>query len=325
MPEVHYDDLVDFKKMVETRNADAIKALGEPPAEVKQTELQYPTADGSKVRAKLYQPTTPPTGGSPLIVMYHGGGFCLGAPESEEQSCRNFVQAFGAVCVSAAYRLGPEFPFPYAIKDAWDALKWAADNAKSWGADPSVGFVVGGTSAGGNLSAVVAHLARDEKLSPPLTGQHLIIPAVLPAAVVPDKYKEYYLSYEQNRFAPILPVAAIDMFMGGYKPDDHDGVLWAVFNHPKGHADIVPAVFQIDGLDPLRDEGIIYERVLREEYGIKTKMYVYPGLPHGHFGFFPFLKASEKFRKEQVEGMGWLLGKTPDYSKVITRAVVAGV
>ena len=69
------------------------------------------------------------------------------------------------------YRLAPEAPFPAAPNDAWDALTWAAANAKEvLGADPSKGFIVCGTSAGGNLTDVVAHLARDEKLNPPLTG-----------------------------------------------------------------------------------------------------------------------------------------------------------
>lgn len=295
-----------------------------PPPEIKQTELQYPTRDGTKIRAKLYQPTKPPKDGSPLIVIYHGGGFCTGAPESEEQTCQNFVQAFGAVCISATYRLAPEWKFPYAHKDAWDCLKWAAESARSWGADPSVGFVIGGTSAGGNITAVLAHLARDEGLSPPLTGQYLAAAAFLPETKVPEKYKKYYLSQEQNTDVPILPRAARLMFKRGYEADDDDAVWSAVFNHPKGHANLPPTFFQIDGLDPLRDEAIIFERVLREEYRIPTKMNIYPGLPHGHWAFYPFLKASEKFRKEQVEGMAFLLGREPDFGKVVTRAAAAG-
>ncbi|OAP62023.1 hypothetical protein AYL99_04226 [Fonsecaea erecta] len=326
LPPPNYNDLDAFKKMARLRDAEMLKALGDAPPEVRQTELEYPTRDGSKVRAKLYQPSDMAASsssdqrGRPLIVMFHGGGFCVGIPEAEERSCRNFVQAFGAVCVSAAYRLAPEFKFPYAVNDAWDAVQWAAAQASSWGADPSAGFVVGGTSAGANISAVLAHLARDEGLSPPLTGQYLAVPPVLPPTVVPDKYKEYYLSYEQNRNSPVLPVAAIDMFLAGYAADDHDSVHWAVFNHPNGHRGVAPALFQIDGMDPLRDEGLLYERVLSEECGVKTKTYVYPGQPHYHWAIFPFLKASEKFRVEQVEGMGWLLGRTPDFSKVVTKA-----
>ena len=113
------------------------------------------------------------------------------------------------------------------------------------------------------------------------------------------------------------------MFMNGYKPDVKDP-RYNLIADPKGNRDLPTAAFQIDGLDPLRDEGLIYERILREN-GIKTKLYMYPGLPHGHFGFFPFLEGSNKFRKEQVESMSWLLGKEADMSKVKTDAEMANV
>ncbi|KIW12236.1 hypothetical protein PV08_09512 [Exophiala spinifera] len=323
LPAPNFSDIVAFKQNSLQRNEASRKVLGLPPAGVKQTELQYITEDGSKLRAKLYQPATQPSSGSPLIVLFHGGGFCTGEPEGEEQTARNFVLAFGATCISAAYRLAPEFQFPHAPKDAWDALRWAAANAKSWGADTSAGFVVGGTSSGANLAAVVAHLARDEKLFPPLTGQYLAVPTLLPPSKVPDKYKDWFLSFEQNRKAPVLPVAALDMFMSAYAPNDDDGVLYASFNHPRGHQDLPRTLFQIDGMDPLRDDSLIYERVLREEYSIQTKFYLYPGLPHAHWAFFPFLKGSEKFRREQIEGMGWLLGRNPDYAQAQTTPIAA--
>lgn len=161
------------------------------------------------MRAIVFKPSSPPTGGSPLVVLYHGGGFCIGSPEGEEQTARNLTQAFGATCVSCSYRLAPEYKFPYAPKDSWEALKWAAANAASLGADPSVGFIIGGTSAGGNLTAVLAHLARDNNLSPPLTGQYLAIPAVVPQERMPEKYKDRILSYVQNENAPVLPVSGL--------------------------------------------------------------------------------------------------------------------
>ncbi|KAL6241722.1 hypothetical protein RBB50_011255 [Rhinocladiella similis] len=321
-PRLNYDDVSDFKAMIDKRNAAATKK--QPPPEIQQSDLWYPTRDGINIRAKLYQPSTPPKDGSPLIVMYHGGGFCTGAPESEEQTCHNFVQAFGAVCLSATYRLGPEWKFPTAHKDAWDCLRWAAEHATSWGADPAAGFVIGGTSAGANITAVLAHLARDEGLSPPLTGQYLAAASLLPENQVPEKYKKFYLSQEQNVDVPVLPRPARLMFLRGYQPDNDDAVWWAIFNHPKGHANVPPAFFQVDGLDPLRDDSIIFERVLRKEYGIKTRMDVYPGLPHGHWSIYPFLKGSEKFRKEQVAGMAFLLNRDPDYSKVVTMTSAAG-
>ena len=271
------------------------------------------TKDGTSLRARLYQPTTSPIAGSPLILMFHGGGFCMGRPEAEESTCRNLVQVFGAVCVSASYRLAPNFPFPYAINDSWDALKWAAAKAESFGADPSVGFIVGGSSAGGNITAVLAHLARDEKLFPPLTGQYLAIPVVCPQEKMPEKYKDRFLSHEQNKNGPGLGAAAINMFMGAYKPDVDDTVNHTVLLHPKGHGDLPPAYFQVAGMDPLRDEALIYESMLREEYGVGTKIDVYPGMPHGHWEIFPMLQASIAFRNDQVNGFGWLLGKTAKF------------
>lgn len=57
-------------------------------------------------------------------MVLHGGGFCLGGLENEELNCRNFAEKLGAVCVNVDYRLAPEHPFPAAVDDSWDALKW---------------------------------------------------------------------------------------------------------------------------------------------------------------------------------------------------------
>ncbi|KAH0844048.1 hypothetical protein AYO21_02194 [Fonsecaea monophora] len=321
-PAIDYSNLEGFTRMY-LENAERAKGLlGETPDGVKCTELQYPTRDGAFLRAKLFQPTSSNVilgrerRGSPLVMLIHGGGFCLGSPEGEEQTCRNLVLALNATCVAVAYRLGPRYPFPYAPNDCWDALRWCASNAASWNANPDEGFVVGGSSAGANIAAVLAHRARDEGFSPPLTGLYLAIPLLCPKAKIPEQYRRSWISHEQNANAPVLPEAALEMFMGGYQPDENDSVNFAVFNHPRGHGDLPPTYFQVDGMDPLRDDSLIYEAVLREEYKVKTKMDVYPGLPHGHWSFFPMLKASIKARRDQVEGLGWLLGRKPDCSRL---------
>src|SRR5256885_3196181 len=72
------------------------------------------------------------------------------------------------------------------------------------GGDPAKGFVIGGISAGGNLAAVISHIYRDEKMSPPLTGIYLSVPMLVCPEAVPGKFKHQYLSREQNKTAPIL-------------------------------------------------------------------------------------------------------------------------
>lgn len=146
------------------------------------------------------------------------------------------MQAFGAVCVSCDYRLAPEFKFPTGVLDAWDALRWAASNAETFGANPMVGFVLGGTSAGGNLTAVLSHMARDKGLHPPLTGLYLHVPAVggEDLSLYPEKYQARAISFKQNEFAPLISKAAVEMLKNGYAPDtkDHELCKWHVCSSP---------------------------------------------------------------------------------------------
>jgi len=76
---------------------------------------------------------------------------------------------------------------------------------------------------------------------------------------------------------------------------------------PQGQKGLPASYFQICGMDPLRDEALVYERILREDEGIKTKVDMYPGLPHGFWSIAPKLKVSEKFVQDSVKGAEWLL------------------
>ncbi|KAK0625702.1 AB hydrolase superfamily protein B1A11.02 [Lasiodiplodia hormozganensis] len=278
---------------------------------VEKSRITIPVRDGASIAAALYRPVTKPEAGSPLVVAFHGGGWCLGVPEMEEVNCVNAVQKYGAVAISVDYRLAPEHPFPTAINDSWDALKWIATNATSpaINADPATaGFVVHGESAGGNIAVVLALLARDEALSPPLTGVSASIPAVLAAEAVPERFKAEYKSHEQNKNAPGLDAGALGFFAANYNPDK-SSPLFSPFNWPTGHKGLPPFFIQACGLDPLCDDALLFERLLRTEAGVKTKLVVYPGLPHSFWGFFPHLEASRKAVGKVVEGFGWLLGK----------------
>ena len=89
--------------------------------------------------------------------------------------------------------------------------------------------------------------------------------------------------------------------------------LFVPFHYGKserGHKDLPPAYLQVCGLDPLCDEGLIYERVLREEAGVKTNIDVYKGLGHYFWTNFPELEMSKTFVEDTVKGMRWLLEQT---------------
>ena len=217
----------------------------------------------------------------------------MGDRSDEDQNCRLFSRDLGAVCVNVEYRLAPEHPFPTSVTDSYDVLKWCAATASltssTLPADPKMGFIVGGASAGGNLSAVMCQLGRDEDLDPPLTGQYLCVPALLWLGVVPEKWKAEYRSRYESTSDPVLKLdpEGRGPLMEALKPDTKSP-LFSPLLHPS-LKDLPPAFFQLGGLDPLRDEGLLYERVLREDSGVPTRLNVYDGFGH-MFWYVPTAK-----------------------------------
>jgi acetyl esterase/lipase len=206
-------DMPSLRATVEGMAAQMAAAVPPPNySGVKKETIKIPVRDGSEIPALLYKPETASSKGSPLVVLYHGGGFCIGAPEMEEAVALEVVRSSNAIVLSVDYRMEPEHPFPVSTQDSWDALKWAASSASSLGADPSKGFIIGGTSAGAITSCVLSHQARDEGLSSPLTGVWLNVPMVAYQDVFPEKYRGIHTSAEQNSGAPLLDKAALNFF-----------------------------------------------------------------------------------------------------------------
>ena len=112
----------------------------------------------------------------PGVLFFHGGGFTAGDLDTEHgMAVRTACDADCAV-VSVDYRLAPEHPFPAALDDGWTALQWMADSAHELGIDATRLAVAGG-SAGANLAAATALLARDRG-GPALVFQLLVVPVL---------------------------------------------------------------------------------------------------------------------------------------------------
>src|SRR5690349_20218827 len=142
----------------------------EPP-ELKSAEpLSIPAPHGT-IPARVYTPKTLRTkeGLAPCLVFFHGGGWVIGNLETHDVVCRKLAHEGELIVISVDYRLAPEHKFPAAVDDAIGATKWIAANAGKLGID-TTRLIVGGDSAGGNLSAVVALAARDHG-GPAIAGQ----------------------------------------------------------------------------------------------------------------------------------------------------------
>lgn len=231
--------------------------------------------------------------------------FIMGSNKQLSPISRLATAAYGATVVNTSYRLAPVHKFPTAANDTWDTLKWLAANHESIGADPSAGFIIYGISAGGNLAAAVAQKWHDEQCLPKLTGISLGVPLLLDEQLVPEKYKHLWFSREQNADSMLLNNQALAHMMQSYEPDI-SSPDWSPFNSETPHTGLPPVYISVNGQDPLRDDGLIYEKVLRD-HGVKTKLAVFPGVPHGHEAF-PGLGSAVKSFFETVRSFGWLLG-----------------
>ncbi|KAK5127090.1 hypothetical protein LTR85_008450 [Meristemomyces frigidus] len=287
--------------------AMTLEQIGPPESGITEEEQLIPMRDGFKSTIKVHKPSSPPSSGSPLIVLIFGGGWISGGKDQMTPFARPMVRLFGAVVVNISYRLAPEHKFPKSQEDSWDGVKWIAEHASDLGADPRLGFVVGGVSAGGTCTAVVTTLAVEEKLSPPITGQWLCIPSLMDEQHVPEKYKKYFLSPKHNADAPVLNAVAMAALKKHTDWDNNSPLRYPILSKaPLG--DLPPTYFQADGMDPIRDDALIYDEMLKEA-GVSTRIDFYPGCPHGHFMFMPGMKISNKATGDLFVGVGWLLGK----------------
>ena len=257
-PNSPYDTLAvpDARTALE-RDAAAVRGSLVRIAEVRPVEV-------TGMDARLYVPETERGG---LLVFFHGGGGVLGSLDSHEQPCRFLAREGGVRVLSIDYRLAPESKFPAGVDDALAAFAWAREHAAELGADPDR-VAVGGDSAGGNLSAVVAQLAE------PRPALALLIYPVC-------DYSKKHRSYELFGEGFFLTERNMDWYRGHYLPDEDAA------RDPRASpllADDLSGVprthLAIAGFDPLRDEGLAYGRRLKEA-GVDVDIALHQGAFHG--------------------------------------------
>ena len=217
----------------------------------------------------------------PLVLFFHGGGWVVGDLDTYDGTAREHAVGTGAVVVSVDYRLAPEHPFPAAVDDVWAVTKWAAEHAGDVGADPNR-LAVAGDSAGGNLAAVVAQLARDAAI--PLRFQLLWYPATTWDTSLP--------SFSENADAPVLALDAVGEFSKWYARDVSLRNAPATLIPARGEfAGLAPAYVAVAGHDPLRDDGVKYAELLAAA-GVPVDVDVAGSLVHGYLGYVGVVPAA---------------------------------
>jgi acetyl esterase/lipase len=249
----------------------------------------------------------------PLYIHLHGGGFMFGSLAADDPLCYKVAARLKMTVFSINYRHSPEFVYPTQVHDVWDAVNWAFENLGNYKVDMNR-VVMGGISAGANLTAATAVMELDEKVQR-IKGLLLAAPLCGPA----DQTFPYDIlshtatsSYVQNANAPVLSRQRVDFFLDNYKvgaEDDRYFNVMKLSDDELGQLGHDRAYFMICGLDPFRDEGIVWrERLSRA--GKETRMQLYPGLPHGlGLGYvredvFP---PKHRWDNDYVDGVSWLV------------------
>lgn len=252
------------------------RAVTQPdPQEVAEVRDTTCPGLGGPIPLRIYRPAgTKADEVLPAMVYYHGGGWLLGDLDSHDVACRHYANSARCRIVSVDYRMAPEHKFPASVDDCAEATRWVIAQSQALGIDRTR-VAVGGDSAGGNLAAVMALMARDGNL-PPLVFQLLVYP-VTDLGMTHESYR---------RVTQGVPLTArtMDWFIDHYLHGPKERTDWRA--SPSRAADlsgVAPALVLTASYDPLCDEGVAYAQRLERE-GVRVIHLHFSDQLHGFVG-----------------------------------------
>jgi acetyl esterase len=245
------------------------QAAPEEVAKVEDRTIQTPSG---ALPLRIY---TPREGKSPypVAMYYHGGGFVIGSVDSYDATARALANGAEAIVVSVEYRKAPEHKFPAAHEDAYAAYKWVVSNAAAFGGDPK-NVATTGESAGGNLAANVAIMARDKGDAQPV---HLLLVYPLASADMTTP------SYVEHENAQPLDKKMMKWFTEQYfrtPADAKDPRIDLLHANLTG---LAPTTIISAEIDPLYSDSRALEQKLKEA-GVVVEQKTYDDVTHEFFG-----------------------------------------
>ena len=277
----------EMRARVEAAAAKVMPAAQDPEAVGEVINRTVPGPAGV-VPVRIYRPAVPAGQPVPTVAFFHGGGFVLCDLDSHDGICRALCNATPAVIVAVDYRRAPESRYPAAVDDCYAVTAWAGEHVADLGGDPASLAVVG-DSAGGNLAASVALMARDRAV-PMLARQVLIYPMLDwngDSKSHQETGADYYLKHEEVMY-----------YWGQYLADPSQGREPYASPSFAGDFSGLPATLVATAeFDPLRDEGEAYADSLAAA-GVPATKHRYDGMFHSFFSFMGVLPAATELRDE---------------------------
>jgi len=211
-----------------------------------------------------------------IYLHIHGGGHCIGAADMQDQSLEKISRNLSCVVISIEYRLAPDNPYPAAPDDCETVALWLVENSKKEFNTEKI--IIGGESAGANLSAVTLQRLKNKNMLEPFKGANLIYGSY-DARLTPstlrkkDSDEVFLLSYEMIRkFRDSYFQGNIDLSSPDVSPIQGD------------LSGMPPALFTVGTRDLLLDDSLfMYGRWL--SYGSHASILIIAGADHAFNAF----------------------------------------
>jgi acetyl esterase/lipase len=276
LPDPNDQTVADLKRTTNLgRETAAQREMEQLSDKVSMQDYSIPARDGYGLEATSYRPTAAsPTKALPIYIHFHGGGLLFGTLRSEDAICSRLAINVQAVVVNVNYRHTPEYTYPTAWNDAEDSFSWVCDNAARFHGDRGK-IVVGGISAGAWLAASLTQAVLRSEVpgssAMDIIGQVLMIPCLVHTECYASQMQQILApsvsSYRQNENAPILNLERKMLFsdlLQVESPDPQDKRLNPGHLSHEAARRLPPTTLGIAGYDPLRDEGLLYGKLLAE-------------------------------------------------------------
>ena len=262
------------------------------PRKIKSSTVFLDRVDGTKLKVRIFSPKKTSSEKTPGMLWIHGGGYCMGSPEQDIWTIREYILENGCTVIAPCYTLATEKPYPAALDDCYQSLLWLRDNSEKLNVRPNQIFVAG-SSAGGGLTAALCIYARDKK--------EVSIAYQMPLYPMLDDRMITVSS--QNNDGPIWNtksnINAWKLYLGDLYQTENVPV-YAAPGRLEDFSDLPPAFTFVGDIEPFYNETVDYMEKMKSA-GIPADYKVYHGAYHGFDVLCWFSKPSRDAHRIMLE------------------------